>query len=368
MLMCTDKVLYLETDLGQPLFGPSGVVSLWELTYPILSVGGEHWNATQPGRRRLCAYWVGFVAGQTGPSQYLEAVAKAYTYRQGCPSAPMIVNSHGWIEGLGIELTRAIQTLTGITMTIHLGQTGSSAPDAVIVDDTPIEEPCMGMGAVERPLCLELPQTEWGGYAGPTPAQKRWLRIASHFQESLSTQMSIPSIGYKGFFSGGPLYPRLISLNINRLKIQLFGTWKTGAMSFLRILRCLPGMLIAMGTIPSTKGSPNTGSSDTSPNTGSSDTSPNTGSSDSSPNTGSSDTSPNTGSSDSTKRGILPFICYGYVSSIEWERGYIRAIDVYVPNHVSEEMIGDINSIGVGDIKWSPTEIPPNPKNGKHRV
>jgi polynucleotide 5'-hydroxyl-kinase GRC3/NOL9 len=104
------RVAFLETDLGQCEFTPAGFVSLSIVTRPVC--GPPHTHLRAP----LRAYYVGDAAATVNPTQYRNHIVQLcrvylnllqqHTEGDGGRGIPIIINTPGWIEGLGLELLR----------------------------------------------------------------------------------------------------------------------------------------------------------------------------------------------------------------------------------------------------------------------
>ncbi|KAI9598172.1 hypothetical protein BDF19DRAFT_433744 [Syncephalis fuscata] len=106
------EIAYLDGDLGQPEFTPSGFVSLHRITEPIL--GPPYTHLRIPYR----SAFLGRVSPKDDPDDYMEAIncmiqvyrkeiaqhavgADGWAREQGIP---LVVNTHGWIKGMGLDL------------------------------------------------------------------------------------------------------------------------------------------------------------------------------------------------------------------------------------------------------------------------
>eukprot|EP00899_Mesostigma_viride_P020554 jgi/Mesvir1/284/Mv13615-RA.1 len=133
-------VAFLDTDLGQPEFTPPGLVSLHLLDQPVFGPPAMHLRAP------YCSYFIGDISPKTDPEKYIRCVCalfdqyKAYAsaayfghaghawghgpaaipslhapggMHRGGPAfasgatagtVPLVVNTHGWVKGVGYEL------------------------------------------------------------------------------------------------------------------------------------------------------------------------------------------------------------------------------------------------------------------------
>ncbi|WVQ83048.1 hypothetical protein IAT38_005186 [Cryptococcus sp. DSM 104549] len=116
------RVAWLECDLGQGEFGCGGVVGLWVVDRPVLGPSFSH--PIVP----LRAHYLGTYTPLTCPDEYIAAVRHTiehYKYEvqyssesaedtesdkiSGC--VPLVINTQGWVKGLGEDLLRAIEMI-----------------------------------------------------------------------------------------------------------------------------------------------------------------------------------------------------------------------------------------------------------------
>jgi hypothetical protein len=104
-----ERVVYVETDVGQPELTPAGLISAHEVTAPLLGGAASH-NAMLPG---IASRYFGDNTPSEHARVYAEAVssvvesARAYAGRVG---APIVVNSDGWVGGTGGYLLEHLVT------------------------------------------------------------------------------------------------------------------------------------------------------------------------------------------------------------------------------------------------------------------
>ncbi|GAA5940483.1 hypothetical protein JCM3775_004809 [Rhodotorula graminis] len=116
-------VAYLDTDLGQPEFTPSGFLSLNVLRRPVLGPSFTH--VALP----LASRFLGSTSPASDPSAYLEAAqALLETYaleveypldgeastredRKVVERVPLVINTQGWVKGLGADLLDKLKAL-----------------------------------------------------------------------------------------------------------------------------------------------------------------------------------------------------------------------------------------------------------------
>ena len=107
--------------MGQPELGPPGVVTLHRITQPLLQVP----HAEQHHHQRLAAFFAGAVTPSTHPELFVASVAAAFNSyieaQQGVVRpAPLMVNSHGWTTGLGLELVQQVVAISRAQLVLRL--------------------------------------------------------------------------------------------------------------------------------------------------------------------------------------------------------------------------------------------------------
>ncbi|ORY30532.1 hypothetical protein BCR39DRAFT_528588 [Naematelia encephala] len=116
-----ERVAWLECDLGQGEFGCGGVVGLWTIDQPVL--GPPFTHPLSPQR----AHYLGTYTPLTCPDEYIAAVRhilEHHRYEVQYPLnpttsetgkrtdiVPLVVNTQGWVKGLGEELLVAIEDM-----------------------------------------------------------------------------------------------------------------------------------------------------------------------------------------------------------------------------------------------------------------
>eukprot|EP00439_Symbiodinium_sp_Y106_P085243 s923_g27.t4 len=230
------EVYFLETDLGQPELGPPGVVTLHRITQPLLQVP----HAEQHHHQRLAAFFAGAVTPSTHPELFVASVAAAVDAyieaQQGVVRpAPLMVNSHGWTTGLGLELVQQVVAISRAQLVLRLkpsepcrkrpAESGPEAEAAVACKDVPKDQPkprrtslarCgplarafgrfqkSGASTDEGLVLVDVESAAKGAGASPTAAQLRWLRIAGHFQPDLDPCLAPHAVAPQTFFSMVP--------------------------------------------------------------------------------------------------------------------------------------------------------------------
>mmetsp|Transcript_38173 Transcript_38173/g.107864 ORF Transcript_38173/g.107864 Transcript_38173/m.107864 type:complete len:565 (+) Transcript_38173:240-1934(+) len=96
------EVAYVDTDAGQPEFTPPGLVSVHMVRGLLVGPPHEH-------QRCSCkrAAFVGDISPASEPEGYLAAVTGLLAWvrspQSGFGAMPMVINTHGWVKGLGMD-------------------------------------------------------------------------------------------------------------------------------------------------------------------------------------------------------------------------------------------------------------------------
>ncbi|GIL43267.1 hypothetical protein Vafri_1041 [Volvox africanus] len=118
-------VAFLDTDVGQPEFTPPGLLSLHLLEPGSPVVGPPHAHSRRPWASRF----VGDVSPEHDPQLYLAAVQALYgsywnwaqrVVAGGGAWPPLVVNTHGWVKGLGFDLLTQLLRVVAPTHTIQI--------------------------------------------------------------------------------------------------------------------------------------------------------------------------------------------------------------------------------------------------------
>lgn len=99
LLNFCSEVLYLDCDPGQCEFTPPATVSLTRVTEPLLGPPFTHVRTPEK------AYFLGHVSPASQPDSYCTAIRALIDHaRQVAPKTPLLVNTMGWVNGLGLSL------------------------------------------------------------------------------------------------------------------------------------------------------------------------------------------------------------------------------------------------------------------------
>ena len=109
LLQNNKKVFYLDSDVGQPEFTPSGLISLRIIEKPYF---GPAWTHLNPPGHVVRQYYVGDNSSKENPdffSQCLMQLVNCYKTQELLSDQekhlhyPIVINTHGWVAGVGLE-------------------------------------------------------------------------------------------------------------------------------------------------------------------------------------------------------------------------------------------------------------------------
>ncbi|KAJ9092435.1 hypothetical protein QFC21_006817 [Naganishia friedmannii] len=134
-----ERVAYLDTDLGQSEFGTGGTVGLYILEQPLLGPAFSH------PRQPLRSHFIGSLTPRLLPEYYMSCISQLldqYRYEVQYPIdttpssttkisevVPLIINTQGWVKGLGADLLLQIEHLAEPTHTFTFVDQSDTAAD-----------------------------------------------------------------------------------------------------------------------------------------------------------------------------------------------------------------------------------------------
>lgn len=100
LLNSQEQICFLECDVGQTEFTPPGLISLNKVSSPLL--GPPFTHLRQPER----SVFFGDVTPKDKPEFYIQCIRNVYqTYANSYKNkVPLIVNTQGWVKGMGVPL------------------------------------------------------------------------------------------------------------------------------------------------------------------------------------------------------------------------------------------------------------------------
>lgn len=250
MLTNYPEVCYLETDVGQPELGAPGMVSLYRLRSPMLQPS----HAEQHGPHEcLARYFTGAVAPALQPLLYVRCVRAAFdAYSELAADTPadgsspvlpvLVVNTMGWVTGLGLELLRATLSIVRPLIVVRIQATKRlhepHVPNGLVPENHPKTKLWSRVAKQRRPVLLRcgplaaalnragevnegvvdssfvlvelesLAKKSRDGAlvspAGPKPPELRWLRFACNFRPDVGPCRYPAGVALRDFFGDLP--------------------------------------------------------------------------------------------------------------------------------------------------------------------
>lgn len=159
------RCFYLDLDPGQPEFGPPGQVSLVEVTAPLLGPAFTHIPSAESKAFRLVrSHTLGATSFKDNPGHYINCVVDLT--RRIPMDTPLVVNSCGWVSGLGATVILDVVAYTGISDSVVLGQLDSDLED----------------GLKLRTNVQRVPRRQ-GRVSARTPAELRAMQTMAYFHQ-----------------------------------------------------------------------------------------------------------------------------------------------------------------------------------------
>ncbi|KAF3307955.1 Polynucleotide 5'-hydroxyl-kinase grc3 [Orbilia oligospora] len=197
------SVAYLDLDPGQPSFTPPCILSLHKITSPILAPSFATFGSTEIVRQ----HHVGYISPREDPKYYLRCAADLMReYRrlveQG-EKLTLIVNTCGWIKGMGRELLHELVAVCEPTDVVGLGDV-----DGVFAEILP-----EGKGVKRYTLEAAGTGNAVGNTPGSqqfTPADLRILQTIAYFHQRpkvsgiSSSSSSSPSFDFEKHLTAVP--------------------------------------------------------------------------------------------------------------------------------------------------------------------
>ncbi|CAL8325958.1 unnamed protein product [Merluccius merluccius] len=169
LLNHTTGIDYLEGDLGQTEFTPSGCLSLSTVTEPLLGPPFTHQRTPEH------MIYYGQTSCESDLDRYLESLKSLWSRRSQCRDTPVIINTMGWIKGFGFQLLVDVLRLLPVSHVVQLGH-GDSMQCPTLTPDL-LQ---MAQGYHTKPPA-HTPMDEFT--EGPSPARTyAHLAVQSAFQ------------------------------------------------------------------------------------------------------------------------------------------------------------------------------------------
>jgi polynucleotide 5'-hydroxyl-kinase GRC3/NOL9 len=125
-------VAYLDCDLGQPEFTPSGFISLHLVRQPIIGTSFTHLSLAQEGKSSSNKmHYLGSATPKNNPAFYLWAISDLIEYYstltdEDGQSIPLVINTQGWYKGLGSDLLLEIHRMARPSIAFDFSDSNAS--------------------------------------------------------------------------------------------------------------------------------------------------------------------------------------------------------------------------------------------------
>lgn len=107
-----NSTVYMELDPGQPELGPPGTISLSWIGAPL--VGSAFTWASFSNHSVIKSHFLGYTSAKDQPELYIQLVMDLLaSYRAIGKASLLVINTSGWIKGLGLDLTYRILDILG---------------------------------------------------------------------------------------------------------------------------------------------------------------------------------------------------------------------------------------------------------------
>ncbi|KAK0774733.1 Polynucleotide 5'-hydroxyl-kinase grc3 [Friedmanniomyces endolithicus] len=183
------KILYLDLDPGQPEFGPSGQLSLVEVTAPILGPPFTHpASARSPNYSLLRAHTIAATSFKDDPAHYVACATELVQHAD--RQYPLVVNSCGWVSGLGASVLHDLTQALSITQVVLLEPLDAGLTAA-------LQTSCTDATFHRLPRQPARPTAR-------TPAESRGMQTMAYFHHRAAKATSEPRWSSKAISSRRP--------------------------------------------------------------------------------------------------------------------------------------------------------------------
>merc|ERR1711939_276080 len=176
MLSRHTSVAFLESDIGQSEFTPPGIVALHVFNSPQIGPAFTHLHHIP-----LRAHFVGSSTPRNNPSRYLACLQDLLTTYADLaldnPDLPLIINTQGWVKGLGGDLLESLTAMSQPT-TVYNFQDVRAFQEAFGSQHTP--NSMMEDSSSAELVQLEPVSTPDYGPPRPNAADLRTLSLLSY--------------------------------------------------------------------------------------------------------------------------------------------------------------------------------------------
>lgn len=174
-----DRVCYIDTDIGQPEFTAPGLVSLTVITRPLLYTEGAYSFLLKTFEVQY-SYFIGAATPAESPLLYIDAMRKLMQRAAEFAGCPVVMNTMGWVVGVGLHMVNTLCDLAQISVVVRLGDFPEPENDANVffdyfdVEECPREEIDIRNDVQIRRNTMQ-------------PFELRWIRFFIHFRPDIRT-------------------------------------------------------------------------------------------------------------------------------------------------------------------------------------
>ncbi|EME77649.1 uncharacterized protein MYCFIDRAFT_200118 [Pseudocercospora fijiensis CIRAD86] len=199
------KCLYLDLDPGQPEFGPPGQLSLVEVRAPILGPAFTHPASIQSRTFRVVrSHTLAATTFKDDPEHYLQCASDLV--RRAPRDVPLVVNSCGWVSGLGADVLSSLTTALLISDIVFLEPIDDDVVESLSalvsnqVHRVPRRQRQPGM---RSPAELRAMQTMAYFHHKPTSTNAKWISKPLSSMRHLALPYSVEVAGVRAILSYG---------------------------------------------------------------------------------------------------------------------------------------------------------------------
>lgn len=122
LLNYNSSVDYLDMDCGQTEFTPPGLVSLCEIRQPL--VGPPYYDRRESIASKI-SHFIGDTSPSSDPDAYVKCILNLYMTsqkrsRMAATMRPLVINTYGWIQGLGLDVLGACFDRMEVTHAVRI--------------------------------------------------------------------------------------------------------------------------------------------------------------------------------------------------------------------------------------------------------
>ncbi|KAK6509400.1 Polynucleotide 5'-hydroxyl-kinase grc3, variant 2 [Arthrobotrys musiformis] len=192
-------VAYLDLDPGQPSFTPPCMLSLHKIASPVISPPFATFTSTEIVRQ----HHVGYISPREDPKYYLRCAAdlmreyRRLTDEEG-ERMTLIVNTCGWIKGLGRELLQELVSVCEPTDIVGLGDVDGVFAEIIPGGGKSIKRHLLEAGGAGQAV------GNTPGCQAFTPADLRMLQTIAYFHQCSNPDDNGPSFDFENHLTAIP--------------------------------------------------------------------------------------------------------------------------------------------------------------------